>query len=481
MSDPFQKPNIKLSDSLQSETVRMMASYYGEEDVADERPFSKLSSTSHMGPHLDKYRPDFDPKLKAHGSEISKRMSEVKKLDNDLLEPEIVIETQILNEELERCKNKKDDLAKRLEKSNKAYNASLTVLVSLIEQIKKHLTSDLSFYEKVGARSERENSHHSSGKAFSDKEWSNIGFEIFTMKKECENILKKIRERQWETPEVQESHDFLNWLQTNRSQINEIGLLKNEDAKNKLVIQKLEDYIKQLEENANNQLNDPKIANKNNVMKVLQLTKDLKNHSVREANFVRDLQDAKIQYDDLVSEQEAYIIAAKREADQQLRKIEDLTRALREKEEAQESNDHKLMYLFEETQKLRDRLDAHQEESDYLRVQLSHQKDQNSSLLSATESSRYLKPKSKPESAQHILPELDLDWFKNKIAENTDFMMMLKVQAITIEESIQRVERLDSMEKQLVSPNTKQSDNLLTSNLEPSRFSFGEFGGRKFN
>jgi len=487
MSNPFQKPNVRPQDSsgqkmysqsMEADNVRAMASYFGEEESMDERPFSKLSSTSHMGPHLDKHRPDFDPKLKALGSEISKRMSEVRKLDNELLEPEIVIETQILAEELERCKDKKDNLAKRLEKADKSYNSSLTILTSLIDQIKKHLISDLAFYEKVATRSEKESSHGHSGKAFSEKEWNNIGFEIFTMKKECENILKKIREKQWETPEVQESHDFLEWLQTNRGQINEIGLLKNEDAKNKMVIQKLEEYIKQLEENANNQLNDPKIANKNNVMKVLHLTKDIKNSGVKEAHFIRDLQDAKIQYDDLVSEQEAFRIAAKRESDQQLRKIEELSKVLRDKEDYEGSTEHKLMYLFEENQKLRDRFDAQQEESDSLRIQLNHRKDINSSLLSTgTESSRYLKPK--PKHSETILTELDMDWFKNKMAENIDFMMMLKLQAMTIDENITRVERLDSMEKHLVSPNMKRSDNLLTTNLEPSRFSFGEFGSRK--
>jgi len=194
-------------------------------------------------------------------------------------------ENEALRQEITNLRNDKDALAIQLHKANLAYNESIKIIETLLERIRKHLLTDISLYNKIQT-TDGINKLNS---------WN----EVPKMKAECEELLRQIREKPWETVKVEESKEFIAKLDEANKLRNELLKLRIEGAKDRAVIEKLEKYIQNLEAQCDNITKDPALANKNNIMKILQLNKDIKELGVREAGLLRDLELARVELDEL--------------------------------------------------------------------------------------------------------------------------------------------------------------------------------------
>jgi len=194
-------------------------------------------------------------------------------------------ENEALRQEITNLRNDKDALAIQLHKANLAYNESIKIIETLLERIRKHLLTDLSLYNKI----------QTTDGINKLSNWS----EVPKMKAECEELLRQIREKPWETVKVEESKEFIEKLDEANKLRNELLKLRIEGARDRSVIEKLEKYIQNLEAQCDNITKDPALANKNNIMKILQLNKDIKELGVREAGLLRDLELARVELDEL--------------------------------------------------------------------------------------------------------------------------------------------------------------------------------------
>ena len=544
--------------------------------LENERPFNKPSSTLHMGPHLQKQREEADPKLKAVGSEISKKVSEIRIRDSDLtpfdeendspiiikpgkklvegqksneIMPKVLTQDDIrkgerfpfvssegnpqqnakeqderllkekeeLRQQLENTKKEleqarealkkssnneggthkgelseldqeKGKLAMQLKRADEVYDESIKIVESLLEQIKNHLLAELKFYEKIQEKMETGDDLQTQKKGQEgdkEKEWMEMQYIIFGMRRECDELLKKLREKAWTKPEIEEAKEFIIKMQENSTIKTENSKLKAEDKKNKSVIHKLENYIKELEEQVNNLGNDSKNANKNNIMKVLQLTKDLKSNGLKEAEMTQDIENMRTQIEGLRAEMEGKESSEKKYKDQANKKVEELTQQIIEREDIMAQVQEQMIKLLKRNQLMKEKIDSHQEEIDSVRVQLNHYKEKEINMYSTTGTPQTLKHKGK--SAQSSIGSLtdlkvDMEWLKVRVGETTDWMMMLHVQALALEDSLKRNEQLEKLERmaspqRLISPHFVKNDG--TGQETNSRFSFGQYLGFK--
>ena len=225
-------------------------------------------------------------------------------------------------------------LEARIKQMGKEHKDSLQEIDGLLERTKKHLGMDLQFYDKVQGRIDV-NKVYEAGRTGLGKDWNDIKVEIPSIRGECEDVLRKIRERSWELTDV-EPESGVQVTEEKKLRLERVSV-KAENIMYKDVVQKLDIHIKELEDQVNSLANESKNANKNNVMKVLELAKERKTIGVREAQLQMSLQDNVTQLELQKHQLERSSISEMRLRELGRKKIEELTAELQKKDKALET------------------------------------------------------------------------------------------------------------------------------------------------
>ena len=247
----------------------------------------------------------------------------------------ISVQNKVLNQELERMTKEKGVLEARIKQMGQEHKVSLQEIDGLLERIKKHLGMDLQFYDKVQGRIDV-NKVYEAPRSGLGKDWNDIKVEIPGIRGECEDVLRKIRERSWEMTDVVEPDSGAQVIEEKKFRLERVSV-KAENIMYKDVVQKLDMHIKELEDQVNSLATESKNANKNNVMKVLELAKERKTIGVREAQLQMNLQDNVTQLEIQKHQLERNSISEMRIRELGRKKIEDLTLELQKKDKALET------------------------------------------------------------------------------------------------------------------------------------------------